>query len=47
MPTATKNVKNVFVSNDLENIRNTFKDLIIKSTPIFKTEIKEILRKES
>ena len=46
-PTVTKSVKNVFVSNDLENIRNAFKDMILKSTPIFKTKIEEILENES
>lgn len=40
-------MKNVFVSNDLEIIRNTFKDMILMSTPIFKTRVKEILEKES
>lgn len=40
-------MKNVFVSNDLEIIRNTFKDMILTSTPIFKTKVKEILEKES
>ena len=45
-PTATKSVKNVFVSNDLENIRNTFKDMIVTSTPIFKTKIKKFWRKK-
>lgn len=34
-PTVTKSMKNVFVSNDLEIIRNTFKDMILTSTPIF------------
>ena len=46
-PTVTKSVKNVFVSNDLQNIRNAFKDMILKSTPIFKTKIEEILENES
>ena len=46
-PTVTKSMKNVFVSNDLEIIRNTFKDMILTSTPIFKTKVKEILEKES
>ena len=37
-PTVTKGVKNVLVSNDLENIRRTFKDMILKSTPVYKTK---------
>ena len=46
-PTVTSSVKNVFASTELEKVRNTFKEMIVKSAAIMKTRVKEILEKES
>lgn len=40
-------MKNVFVLNDLEIIRNIFKDMILMLILIFKIKVKEIFEKES
>ena len=46
-PTVTSSMKNVFTSTELEKVRNTFKEMIVKSAPISKPRIKETLEKES
>ena len=46
-PTVTSSLKNVFTSTDLEKVRNTFNEMIVKFSPISKPRIKETLEKES
>ena len=40
-PTVTSSMKNLFTSTELEKVRNTFKEMIVKSAQISKPRIKE------
>ena len=46
-PTVASSMKNLFTSTELEKVRNTFKEMIVKSAQISKPRIKETLEKES
>lgn len=46
-PTVTSSMKNFFTSAQLEKVRYTFTEMIVKAAPISKPQIKEMLQKEN